>query len=289
MKMLRHIGHTPTLFLLLACGQAAEPTQSAADDSTTRLVECAASDERLADDGCGVCSCDNGQWSCPEAVETCEASCEDGRVVAAPGPCGWCTCIGDAWICDGTDTCECEYEPTATRSHECAQTDCTPYGTFDEGCASGGQILDDEQAGLDPFATREIVPCEDLVPRLDDGTSNRVSQVNVDDREITLTIEYTGGCAEHQFGLCFLQRDAPRGFENNARTVELVVAHDRGGDLCGQPSTATESFDLTNAIELYEERMDRFGLERGDRMLLRIFGHGDPALRRTIPVLLEEP
>jgi hypothetical protein len=206
-------------------------------------------------------------------------------VVPSAGPCGWCTCIDDAWVCDGETECECDYDPATVDPNSCSRDDCTPYGTFDDSCATGGEVLDDDLPGLDPFAVKEVVPCEDRVPKLEWGGPVGVTSPRVEGTQLSLTIQYEGGCAPHQFGLCLVRRSGTRPLENNVRVVELEVAHDRGDDLCGQPASVTETFDLARAIEVYEERMERFGLERGDRMLIRIRGYGDPETRTTLPVV----
>ena len=267
----------------LACGARVPVDENGSGGGSS--PECAAEEQRLADDGCGICTCRDGLWDCPTTTGPCEVSCVDGVVVPSAGACGLCTCIDDVWVCDREADCECDYEPANFDPYSCSRDDCTPYGRFD-GCGSGGEVLDDDLPGLDPFAVDEVVPCEDLVPRLGDRGAFGLSNPEVDGTRLSLTIQYEGGCGPHRFGLCLFLRSDARPLENNVRIVEVEVAHDRGDDLCGQPESVTKSFDLARAIELYEDRMERFGLERSDRMLLRVRDYGDR--RTTIPVLFDE-
>lgn len=246
---------------------------------TVEGVECLQGDTRLADDRCGLCECEEGVWTCPQADTSCEVQCDDASVVPGPGNCGWCTCIEDAWICDRTEECECEYVAAAYDPNGCSQR-CSPFGAFENGCGtSGGVPFDGDVPGLDPFATEQVVPCEPQVPLLDDDSGTSwVDAASLSGTELTITIAFEGGCAEHRFGLCFAPQtygDFGDGFEHIIRTVGLDVAHRTGGDICGMSQSVTRTFDITPAREVYERRMDDHGLERGDRMLLNVRALGD--------------
>jgi hypothetical protein len=117
---------------------------------------CTGSDTAKASDGCNICSCSNGTWSCTK--ETCGGSttggsttggsttggsttggsttCKDGDTKVAADGCNSCSCVGGAWGCTllGCPTPACKAGETKT-------VDCNTCG-----CSSGGQWVCTEKA-----------------------------------------------------------------------------------------------------------------------------------------------
>jgi hypothetical protein len=87
---------------------------------------CTGSETAKASDGCNICSCSNGTWSCTK--ETCGGSttggsttggsttCKDGDTKVAADGCNSCSCVGGAWGCTllGCPTPACKAGETKT-------------------------------------------------------------------------------------------------------------------------------------------------------------------------------
>ena len=80
--------------------------------------------------------------------------------------------------------------------------------------------------------------------------------------QLTLSVSSDGGCAQHRWGLCYLDAWA----ESEPVQVTLVLLHDAGDDSCDSIVTAELSFDLTPLKEAYAERYPPAG--RGSAWLL---------------------
>lgn len=277
---------------VIACGPTVQDPNGGVGASSSNQVECLPGQRRLADDACQVCSCLGGAWDCPEAQAECEVACVDGDVIPAAGNCGWCTCIEDAWLCDGTESCECEYDASQYDPSSCNEGVCTPFGSLETGCGgTGGIAFDDDIPGADPFVVSQIVPCERAVPRLGEGSPGRVLDAKLIGDELSLTLEHEGGCADHRFGLCFADNSYwgyPDEFEEGVRTMQVQVAHDRVDDVCGQLVTTTQTFEISPAVEVYTQRMEDVGLERGDRMLFDVWSYGAASERELLPYIFED-
>jgi hypothetical protein len=95
--------------------------------------------------------------------------------------------------------------------------DCTDFGT----CDTGAPV----------YLCPADFPVDDL------GGSVR----NFDGELLTLDVSHGGGCAPHDYALCYLPMPAP----SDPWDVDLIVLHDAHGDTCEATIDRTLRFDLT--------------------------------------------
>jgi hypothetical protein len=83
---------------------------------------------------------------------------------------------------------------------------------------------------------------------------------------LQLTIDYRGGCATHDFALCW------EGILATSRPPQtaIVLLHDNGLDPCDELQTTTMSFDLSRLHEVYD-----------NAIIVRIVATGAEAIRFT--------
>lgn len=246
-----------------------DPSVTCLDTGCTDGFECVPSD----DDSCvpSSCSCDDEGWmctadcgqnyvcapatagSCPVAEpigETCDPaddglSCEWGTECCCGEcfPSTVCECTGGSWACYATDACmipSCEGRVCETDSDceswegtlECLDGVCTEVHTPDGGWSEGPAI---------PFTFGECDP-----------TSTDAFDLNemvVVDDTLSLTVSYSGGCAPHEFRLCW---DGSF-MESSPVQVPLVLQHDGNGDMCEAYPTEVLEVPLSELADAYRE------------------------------------
>ena len=70
--------------------------------------------------------------------------------------------------------------------------------------------------------------------------------------------------------------------------MQIQVAHDRVDYVCGQTVTVTQRFDVLPAVEIYTQRMESLGLDRGDRMLLDVWSYKTAQERELLTYIFED-
>ena len=101
----------------------------------------------------------------------------------------------------------------------------------------------------------------------------RLNSAAVNDDVLTLVVDYSGGCRDHEFTLT-----APRSFQESAGSVQLAITliHDANGDRCEANPTEQLRFDLSPIRRLYQET---FPQDSGT-VYLRLAGHSGPLVYR---------
>lgn len=80
-----------------ACGGSTTGGSSGSVDSRDGQP-CAVDGQQItAKDGCNICRCGGGKWSCTEI--DCSATCENGDT--KNDACNWCYCANGTWTCTG--------------------------------------------------------------------------------------------------------------------------------------------------------------------------------------------
>ncbi len=102
--------------------------------------------------------------------------------------------------------------------------------------------------GCDPGTPSTSDPVEPGIsyPEVDLGCDGRASDPvaitasEVDGDTITLTVEYSGGCGEHDFALCW----DGSWIKTLPMKVGLTLSHDANGDMCRAMISEDITFDL---------------------------------------------
>ncbi|HEY3493061.1 MAG TPA: hypothetical protein VGK73_00175, partial [Polyangiaceae bacterium] len=146
---------------------------------------CRDGEERPADDGCGVCRCDGGQWQCQDIA--CE-TCEEGDTKRADDGCNNCTCSEGQWQCtlvdcqppvcddgfadcdaDSAVHCETEVESDPLNCGRCGNYCNFPGATA--ACVEGECVIDACDAGYEDCNGDAQDGCE--VPVSEGGCATR--------------------------------------------------------------------------------------------------------------------
>ncbi|MEM7159942.1 MAG: hypothetical protein AAF799_44290 [Myxococcota bacterium] len=216
--------------------------------------------QTMMPDSCNTCFCEDGGWACTEigcgdgtggddSGQTCdpddlppEADCSNN-----------CGCEDGEWVCDlvgcadsgdtttgggnptggGTDGKACNFEPEPkVECNEC--------------------ICDEEDWACTDFACPTAPPVT-VCSGADLIDPHTVLNANIIGHELFLTLESSGGCAEHVYGNCWEES-----FENSLPPmVSITVTHDSNADPCEalvMEETVFDLMPLRNAyIEAYQE------------------------------------
>lgn len=101
----------------------------------------------------------------------------------------------------------------------------------------------------------------------------RLNSAVVNGDVLTLVVDYSGGCRDHEFTLT-----APRSFQESDGSVQLAITliHDANGDRCEANPTEQLRFDLRPIERLYQESFTR----DSGTVYLRLAGHSGPLVYR---------
>jgi hypothetical protein len=206
--------------------------ESDSNASDSQGDECMPGDMMDAPDGCNTCGCDNGYWVCtaigcdPTAsttgpTDTVGGECQDGDMMDAPDGCNTCFCEGGLWACT------------------------------EIGCIGTGGETDGGPPVTDPFSNNGVHICDDAVP-FDPLT---VTAATLDGNDLTLDLNYSGGCAMHLFGSCWDGAFA----ESFPVQVQMRIAHEDMDDPCEALPTEQHTFDLSSLAEAYNDAYQTSG------------------------------
>lgn len=210
---------------------------------------CVDGDVMDAPDGCNTCGCENGEWLCTAIGCGDDATpiCEDGDVMDAPDGCNTCTCEGNAWACTEAD-CNNDEAPV------CEDGDMmdAPDGCNTCTCEGGAWACTEEACSMGWFGD-EILVCDPGAPQ-DAFFLN--GAVIVDDT-LVVDLAYSGGCADHEFGMCW------DGFFAESEPVQITsfIAHESHDDKCAAVPSEQLVFDL---VPLKEAWQAAYGSENGE-------------------------
>lgn len=239
----------------------------AADDGGT----CEEGETQPADDGCNTCTCDeNGNWACTEIACGDDGpgdgpgddagdggECTPGDMMDAPDGCNTCTCDDDGtWACT---LLGCEDDGPGDDGGECDPGDTMPA---DDGCNTC-ECLDDGTWACTEIACQSFPVCAD---DLDGDPFSVVSAVIVDD-ELQVTVAYSGGCAKHEFDLCWGGAWA----ESEPVQTDLIITHTDPGDPCDAFPSEERVYDLTGLRQAYAAAYGPTGT-----IDINLSGHADP-------------
>lgn len=141
---------------------------------------------------------------------------------------------------------------------------------FDSPCdcppSPGPTCLD----GVCGWAPDEVRPPENFSDcSAADGAATWIDDVRVRDDQLVVDVSYSGGCAEHDFIICWPDQSFAESAPPQAR---LEVLHLTPGDPCDAVPSETVRFDLGPMRDAYREA---FG-GRGGEMLLRLDDEVEP-------------
>lgn len=229
-----------------------------------------------ADDGCypSACFCtEGGEWECTDDCERnyecapdgtsseCPASapvgesCDDESLSCAWGTeccCGTCSpsmvcdCFDGSWACYATDACFIE---------SCEGRTCDT----DVDCEGGGveTYCVDGMCAYEPAA-----PEWSAGPRIpltigacgDEMDAYSLNSVTVDDDMLNVSVSYSGGCAEHEFRLCWSGTFSDAAVVPVETTLEL--RHNGNGDMCEAYPTEELTIPISAISDAYREAFD---------------------------------
>ena len=264
------------------CGQAyvcaAEPDPSECDTpdpSATCLdsgcddgYECVVSDDTACRPS--ACFCDGGVWGCTEDCnpsyacvpegdpDLCPTTEPIGESCGAEGlSCSWgvecccgscspatvCDCSDGQWACYATDACFIE----SCEGRTCASdTDCEGGGV-ETTCIDGMCALPaDAEWAAGPELPLTIGACGDA------GDSYELLDLDVDGDMLNLSVAYSGGCATHEFRLCWSGDFSDAAVVPVEATLEL--RHKSNGDACLAYPTEALQVPITDIADAYREQ-----------------------------------
>ncbi|MDC0716029.1 DUF4215 domain-containing protein [Nannocystis bainbridge] len=265
--------------LLGASAAACDPKQIG--DETSGNLTCQNGETKPSEDGCNTCTCEGGDWSC--TLKACDDGCEDGETKPAQDGCNTCTCTEGGWACteiacegleceegetkpaeDGCNTCTCyggdwacteigceETEGTGTdgEPNETEGSSTTSASVCGDGVVEGDEVCDDSNTvsgdGCSSECTIEgALACSDPAP----ADPYQVLDAAIVGDALKVEIQYGGGCAEHDFALCWDGLFA----ESEPVQVGLEISHDANGDLCDAAPTVSLEFSLADLKASYQ-------------------------------------
>lgn len=197
-------------------------------NATTGDGPCIEGETKMED--CNSCTCEDGGWSCTEM------DCGDGSGGSTSSGdecdpadlpmCGDCVCENGGWSCDdiGCDpTGGLECDPATEPDDGCNECICDmgEWACTEVACpasepvavCSGGEVVD-------PFTIQSVVVMGD---------------------ELQLTVQYSGGCANHVFSACWDQAFD----ESEPVQTGVLISHEDDNDMCDALNPAVLTFDLT--------------------------------------------
>ncbi len=108
------------------------------------------------------------------------------------------------------------------------------------------------------------------------GDPLQINSVSIFGDNLTISVSYSGGCKEHDFGLF-----AGRAFmESNPVQAQLIFAHNAHGDECEAWITKTLNFNLSPLKDVYK---NNYGSGKGS-IYLRIATASDSTIYKPMPL-----
>ena len=219
----------------------ADPMSTTGDSGTAGDDgPCVDGDTKMED--CNTCTCEGGSWSCTEIA----CGDESGGNACDPNDlpdCGDCSCEDGLWVCTAIGC-----DPTG--GSDTGVGECDPDEEPDDGC--NGCLCQDGTW----TCTANV--CPDSPPvGICDGTEVvdpfTILDAAVMDHELLLTVQYSGGCATHDFGTCWDEAF----LESEPVQVGLLISHEDNVDFYDAAPTEMLAFDLSpvrNAwIDAYQQ------------------------------------
>lgn len=217
--------------------------------------------QTLMPDSCNTCTCDNGAWACTEigCGDSSGQTCDPADLPVDVECSNNCGCENGEWVCDligcadSGDTTTGGGDPTATDGSDTTTTGANPTGGNDCGekpepiiecneciCVEGWECTDFACPTSPPI---DVCSATDLID------PHTVLNANIIGHELFLTMESSGGCAEHVYGNCWDQS-----FEDSLPPqVSITITHDSNSDPCEALVVEDTVFDLMPIRNAYIE------------------------------------
>lgn len=191
---------------------------------------CEDGDTQMQD--CNECFCENGAWACTEIACGDSGNTSMGGMTCDPDEepvveCGECFCEDGEWLCTAIGC-----DPTDTDGGECMDGDTMMQDCNECSCVDGAWACTDMECPENPAVT------------LCDGTEPTdpvfISDAAISGDVLTLSVEYSGGCANHYFGSCWDGAFA----ESDPVQAWLDLNHEDNDDPCDGIMSEDITFDL---------------------------------------------
>lgn len=198
---------------------------------------CEEGDVQMQD--CNECVCMNGEWGCTEQDCGNSSNADSGGMTCDPDEepaveCGECFCEDGEWLCTAIGC-----DPTDTDGGECVDGD-TMMQDCNECFCEGGE-----------WACTDMACPEHPALMICDGTEPNdpvfVSNASLAGDILTLSVEYSGGCAEHYFGSCWDGAFA----ESDPVQAWFDLNHEDNDDPCDGIDSQDITIDLTPMREAW--------------------------------------
>ncbi|NOG47772.1 MAG: hypothetical protein HND50_21215 [Calditrichaeota bacterium] len=126
-------------------------------------------------------------------------------------------------------------------------------------------------------SSNNIIIVDDLALIDLKGDPVQLNSVSISDDILSLSVSYSGGCEEHEFGLF-----AGKAFmKSNPVQAQVILAHDGNGDSCEAWITETLNFNLSPIKKVYQNSYGASG-----SMYLRISTASDSTVFQPMPLYL---
>ncbi|WAS97010.1 DUF4215 domain-containing protein [Nannocystis punicea] len=226
---------------------------------------CEEGETKLGEDGCNTCTCHDNSWACTlkdclategqtaecgDGVLQAPEECDDGNLAGGDGCSAECTIEGAET--EGTGT---EGEPNETEgTGEPVETEgwsTTSAGVCGDGIVEGVESCDDGNTQSGDGCSSECgiegggaLTCPDPAP----ADPYEILEAAIVGDKIVAEIQYSGGCIEHDFALCWDGAFA----ESDPVQIWTKISHDAKGDLCDALPTVKREFSLLDLKATYQ-------------------------------------
>ncbi len=192
----------------------------------------------------------NGTLRMPGTYRECDE--ESGQCVESP-PEPMIDCAAEGAICRAGECVPDGYDPCEDRVCGARCSRCDPNDedciapAVETVCNARGQCTDDLEPVCDgPEPTRLVLDaCEDFEPHADPYA---IDAVAVEGDQLFLNVSYSGGCAAHEFVICY------GGFAESVPVqVRLLIGHNANGDTCERAVNEQLVVDVRPVLNAYQQ------------------------------------
>lgn len=170
-------------------------------------------------------------------------ACTPGQEMPADDECNTCVCTDEGtWACTEKACQEPTSGDTTGDTTEGTTGDTTEGTTGDTTEGTTGDV----DPGFDP-SDKGVQMCGE--PLIQDAYDINDPEPKVELDTLLLNVAYSGGCAEHEFGLCW-----DNGFlESDPVQVNIVIPHNGNDDRCDAYPSEVLSFDLSDLKAAWQD------------------------------------
>lgn len=119
-------------------------------------------------------------------------------------------------------------------------------GDHDDDSAEDSTVTDDsgtDDSGTDDSGASSSIPDNLSACDATAGDAVDVNAVSINGDTLTVSVAYSGGCADHDFALCWPDQSF---MESEPVQAQLYVWHDGNGDACEAYPSEDVDFDLSD-------------------------------------------